>query len=72
MADPRFAVFGAGFWARYQLAAWGEVPGATCAAIYNRTRQKADRLAGQFAIPAVYDDPEALLDEVRPGLKSSW
>ena len=30
MADLRFAVFGAGFWARYQLAAWREVEGATC------------------------------------------
>lgn len=66
MADLRFAVFGAGFWTRYQLAAWGEVPGATCAAIYNHTREKAARLAGEFAIPAVYDDAAALLDEVRP------
>lgn len=66
MADLRFATFGAGFWARYQLAAWREVPGATCVAIYNRTREKAEALAVELGIPAVYDDAEALLLEVRP------
>jgi predicted dehydrogenase len=66
VADLRFAVLGAGFWARYQLAAWREVPGAACVAIYNRTRGKAERLARELAIPAVYDDAEALLAEVRP------
>jgi D-apiose dehydrogenase len=61
MAALRFAVFGAGFWARPQLAAWREVPGAECVAIFNRTREKAERLAGQLGIPAVYDDPAELL-----------
>ena len=61
MAALRFAVFGAGFWARPQLAAWREVPGAECAAIFNRTRAKAERLAKQLGIPAVYDDPVELL-----------
>ena len=60
-ADLRFAIFGTGFWARYQLAAWREVPGALCVALYNRTRAKAETLAREFGIPAVYDDPEALL-----------
>jgi D-apiose dehydrogenase len=66
MTDLRFAVFGAGFWARYQLAAWREVAGATCVGIYNRTRAKAERLAQEFGIPAVEDDAEALLDAVKP------
>ena len=57
----RFAIFGAGFWARYQLAAWREVPGAEPIALYNRTRAKAEALAREFGVPAVYDDPEALL-----------
>jgi predicted dehydrogenase len=61
MSDLRFAVFGAGFWAQYQMAAWQEVPGARCVAIYNRSRGKAEALASRFGIPAVYDDPEALL-----------
>ncbi len=61
MAPLRFAVFGTGFWARYQLAAWGEVGGAECVALYNRTRSKAEALAEEFGVPAVYDDAETLL-----------
>jgi len=57
----RFAIFGTGFWARYQLAAWREVPGAEPVALYNRTRAKAEALAREFGVPTVYDDPEALL-----------
>jgi len=66
MKSLRFAVFGAGFWVRYQLAAWREVGGAECVAIYNRTRAKAEALARDFGIPAVYDDPEELLQEAKP------
>ena len=62
----QFAVFGAGFWTPFQLAGWREVGGATPVAIYNRNRQKAEAIARQFGIPAVYDDPERLLREVRP------
>jgi len=53
-------MFGAGFWARYQLAGWQEL-GAECVALYNRTLSKAEALAREFDIPAVYDDPEELL-----------
>jgi len=59
----RFALFGAGFWAGYQLAGWLELPAVSCAAVYNRTKSKADELARRFGIPAVYDDPGRLLDE---------
>src|SRR5205823_10531228 len=52
---------GAGFWSRYQLAGWRELQGAECVAIYNRTRSKAEALAQNFGLPAVYDDPEELL-----------
>jgi predicted dehydrogenase len=62
----RFAVFGAGFWTPFQLAGWGEVGGVAPVAIYNRTSAKAEAIARQFGIPAVYDDPERLLREVRP------
>ena len=57
----RFALFGAGFWARFQLAAWRELPGVECVAIYNRTRDKAEKLAREFGVPAVYDDAAQLL-----------
>ena len=61
MKPMRFAIFGAGFWANYQLAAWREFKGLECVAIYNRTRAKADSLAKKFDIPNTYDDPEELL-----------
>lgn len=58
----KFALFGAGFWSRYQLAGWREAGGVECVAIYNRTRAKAEQLAAEFGIPAIYDDPQQLLD----------
>ena len=62
----RFAIFGAGFWARCQLAAWREVGGVECVAIYNRSRDKAEMFARDLGISAVYDDAEKLMREVRP------
>jgi predicted dehydrogenase len=66
MSNLRFAIFGTGFWARFQLAAWREIEGAECVALYNRTRGKAEALAREFDVPGVYDDPEALLRRVQP------
>jgi predicted dehydrogenase len=63
MPETRFALFGAGFWAGFQLAGWLELPGVRCAAIYNRTLPKAEALARRFGVPAAYDDPARLLDE---------
>ncbi len=65
MKQLRFAFFGAGFWAGCQLAAWRELKGARCVAIYNRTRAKAEKLAAQFGIPAVYDQAAELLRRER-------
>ena len=61
MADLKFAVFGAGFWAPYQIGGWQEVKGAHCVAICDRTLSKAQKVAQTFGIPAVFDDPEELL-----------
>lgn len=66
MKPLRFAIFGAGFWARVQLAAWREVGGAECVAIYNRSRGKAEAFAHDLGVPDVYDDPETLLRRVKP------
>lgn len=63
MAPLRFAILGAGFWSHFQLAGWRELEGIECVAVYNRTRSKAEALARDFAVPAVYDDAEALLDQ---------
>lgn len=60
MKELRFAILGTGFWARYQLAAWQELKGVRCVALYNRTRAKAERLAAKFSVPSVYDDAEEL------------
>jgi predicted dehydrogenase len=54
-------MFGAGFWSRFQLAGWRELEGARCVALYNRTVSKAEALAKEFGVPAVYGDPEELL-----------
>jgi D-apiose dehydrogenase len=62
MRPLRFAIFGTGFWSRYQLAGWRELQGAECVALFNRTRAKAEALAAEFGIAAVYDDPEQLLE----------
>jgi predicted dehydrogenase len=68
MANPlRFALFGAGFWARYQLAAWQEVSGASCVAVCDRKLEKAERLAAEFDIPRATDDAEELLTTERLG-----
>src|SRR5512140_3117934 len=66
MRELRFAVIGTGFWARYQLAAWLELQGPRCVALYNRTPAKAEKLAQEFAVPTVYQDPEELFQKERP------
>ena len=66
MKPLRFAILGAGFWTRFQLAAWREVGGVECIGIYNRSVHRAEALANEFGIPAVYDDAEKLLVELKP------
>ncbi len=63
MAKLRFAILGTGFWSRFQLSGWRELDGVECVAVYNRTRSKAEALAREFAIPAVYDDAGELMDQ---------
>ncbi|MFN0068097.1 MAG: Gfo/Idh/MocA family protein [Limisphaerales bacterium] len=66
MKPLRFAIFGAGFWSRVQMAAWREIGGTECVAIYNRTRARAKAFARDLGVLAVYDDPEKLLREIKP------
>jgi predicted dehydrogenase len=61
MSNLRYAVFGTGFWSHFQIPAWNEVGGVELAAVYNRTVEKAEKVALKFGVPAVYGDPEALL-----------
>ncbi len=65
MNKLRFAIVGTGFWARYQLAAWQELSGAECVALCNLHRPRAEQLARAFNVPAVYDDPQEMLQRER-------
>ncbi len=60
-ARLKFAIFGTGFWANYQIPGWQELKGATCVAAYNRTKEKARKIAEKFGVPRVYDDPKDLI-----------
>ena len=62
MTPLRYAMFGTGFWSRFQLNGWNEVGGLECVAFYNRTVSKAQKLAADFGVPRVYGSPEELLD----------
>ena len=57
----RFAIFGAGFWSQFQLAAWRELKGVQCVAVCDRTRAKAEALGRRFGVAAIYDDAKELL-----------
>lgn len=61
MRKLRCGMIGAGFWARFQLPGWHETGGVECAAVYNRTKSRAEWLAQRFGIPRVYDDAEEML-----------
>ncbi len=66
MKPLRFAMFGTGFWSRFQLAGWQEVGGVECVALYNRTRSRASDLAAAAGLKIpVYDNPEELLRRER-------
>jgi D-apiose dehydrogenase len=65
MTELRFALFGAGFWASYQLAAWGECSGVRCVAVCDPVRERAERLARRFSVPRVCSDPEEVYREDR-------
>lgn len=62
----RFAVVGAGFWARYQLAAWQELTGVECVAVCDRERGRAEALARMRGVPKAYDDLKAMLEDEKP------
>lgn len=61
MTRLRFALFGAGFWANYQLPGWIETGLVECVAICDPNREKADALADRWGVPIVYTSPDKLL-----------
>jgi predicted dehydrogenase len=62
----RVALVGAGFWSRYQLAAWGELPGLSCVAVCDRDRAKAESLAAAGGLIKCYTDASEMLERERP------
>ena len=62
MKKLRFAVLGCGFWSKFQIGAWSELDGVELVAVYNRTREKAERIAEYFQVPHVYDNPDELFE----------
>ena len=60
MNKLKFAVLGCGFWSKFQIGAWSELDGTELVAVYNRTLLKAQKIAGYFKVPHVYDNPEEL------------
>ncbi|MDA1273739.1 MAG: Gfo/Idh/MocA family oxidoreductase [Verrucomicrobia bacterium] len=65
MKELLFAVIGAGFWARYQLAAWKELPGARCVALCDLDQSKAQSLAASLGVPRVYQDADEMVRRER-------
>lgn len=57
----RVAVFGTGYWAQFQIAAWQAV-GAQVVAAWNRTPERARQTAERFHIPDVFESPEAVFE----------
>ena len=56
----RYAVIGAGFWARFQLHGWKTVGEVQCVAVCDRDIAKARALAADFGIAAAYEDAETM------------
>jgi predicted dehydrogenase len=65
MSELQFGLIGTGFWAHYQLSAWGEVAGVRCVAVCDRDQRKAGQFASRFGIERVFADAETMLAETR-------
>ncbi len=62
----KIAVVGAGFWSQFQIPAWLELSNVECIAVCDIRADKAKGLAERFRIPRHFQDPEELLQAVRP------
>jgi D-apiose dehydrogenase len=66
MTPLRVAIFGCGFWSRFQIPAWHEIEGVSCVAVCDLDPEKSRATADRFNIPENYTDPAKLLTTVRP------
>jgi len=63
MKKVKIAVFGCGFWSKFQIGGWLELPDVEIVALYNRTLSRAEERAKEFNISYYYDDAEKLLQK---------
>jgi len=64
----RVATVGAGYFSRFQYAAWDRIPEVKMVAICNRSVGPAEELAAQYDVADIYQDFEKMLDESTPDL----
>ena len=64
----RVAIVGAGAMAREHIRAFLDVPNAAVVGIYSRTRSRAEALATEFHVPAVYSSIAELYENTRAEL----
>lgn len=58
----KIAIFGTGWWSKFQIPAWIEIGNIEIAALYNRTLSKAEMSKEKFKLNCrLYNDPEELL-----------
>lgn len=63
MKKVKIAVFGCGFWSKFQIGGWLELSDVEIVALYNRTLSRAEERAKEFNISYYYDDAEKLLQK---------
>jgi len=59
--ELRVAILGCGFWSRFQIPAWLELPNVRCLAVCDRNAERAEATARRFKIPRVYHDASDLM-----------
>lgn len=62
----RGALIGCGFFARNHMHGWAESEGADIVAVCDLDREKAETMARDFGVPAVYTDAAEMLRDERP------
>jgi predicted dehydrogenase len=66
MTPLRIAVLGCGFWSRFQISAWREIPGTEIVAVCDLDPEKARITAHRLGIPRSFSSAAELLDQARP------
>jgi len=59
--ELRVAILGCGFWSRFQIPAWLELPNVRCLAVCDWSAERAEATARRFQIPRFYGDASDLM-----------